>query len=1333
MGPPVKRRSPGLSAVADLEFLDASFNRISSLGLHLRGLSKLHTLRIASNRLETLSGLSHASGVVELHAPGNRIEELGRGLRDNLKLQRVNLASNRIRDLSEVFYLTLLPELMELHMADLDFSASANPVCKLKNFETFCIYHLPHLKVSKQSPVSASPASSRPTVQEAKIVEEALRESLIVKQMVLARMEELKQRAERSLLWEHESAGNVFFERGTPAHDWYNDVVHLVTSRFHLKEFQPLSVKGVQVKAVTKIHNRLLEHRFNEHHARLVEDGGSRSEVLFYGVDPAAPQEMHWVCRRGFLSAEKANERGIHPFVPLCTSLYGADAPRLRSFFKTESSSAGAREVLRANEEWHLFTEDGCVTAEGMDWVFEKATMLFPPGELLICRAIIHQPTLSCLMVGDDHVCGPSALWQKKPMAHLVPYSDATEETEVEDEDKDGIREAPTLARSSTASYRYREGQPHDKYWWILSPDVVLPLYHVVIGYETEERSFASPWSGRQLNRKIPSDDERRRLPECRKHAGLFAEDLAHRSSSAPVGSLFSSSTDTSQPLVALEARAGEAPSDACAEDEHDTLGEFLEILNFYRSFVSTSGDLTRGCGHSASYRLGKQLDGGTSACDGSESGMDDYRSSSTEERTMPLRTAAGSQKRSQVYLPPRSCQTQASDGFGDRSAYRTHGLLLGGRGVLNEATLWGHDGDQLRRALKINSETDYRSMTSIELPNAGLIAIEPSLLERAHQLRELRLPWNKIKSFEDILPCVGDTPHLFPRLTLLDVSFNEIKDVPAFIWAPDLRTLDVSFNEISDVQSIKVIATRAPNIEELRIKGNPVACVDSASESFCGALPRLLSFDGDALRKTASSDRNSDALTNKSLSSESALSTYDLLPFCYLCPPAMGVNSRQPEEHGMLCSRAVLSVKKAFELKASCGSEKGEHTSPLHASGAACAWTETGNSAAEMGAMHLSPEFGLLTRNFLHGLSRVNWPAYINCIELPSQKLSTVPDLRIFSNLRRAVLSHNKLSSLQPLLACAKLETVIASDNFLVDLGELYQLQELRHLDVAQNMIKEFPSSLDAPRKLCFLALENNLIEHVSNLELFDNLTQLFLSYNRLSDFRSIIHLGSRGGLKVLDLAGNPLCRLPDYRDYTLYLLNGLKILDGIAVNSKHQVQIREAFSGKVTAELLEQLLGSAPPYAAESVDLGDRNLRHLGDVITSFNFPNVKEMNLDGNLLTSLAGVEHLPKLEVLCINRNRVEIRGRSLGGVSLNDTRHFPNLQNIVEHQPPSKLEIPQCCKEQDQRRCGGGKAHRSVFTSISSILRQSSKQRRIVSSPRAALPTAPSRVRCEVSN
>nr|CEL66848.1 TPA: Cell wall surface anchor family protein, related [Neospora caninum Liverpool] len=666
----------GLSEVADLQFLDASFNRITTLGSHLRGLSQLHTLRIASNRLRTLSGLHHASGVVELHAPGNRIEELGRGLRDSLKLQRVNLASNRVRDLSEVFHLALLPELVELHMADLDFNTSPNPVCKMKNFETFCIFHLPHLQifnktrldakivqvvcqiytrkqlyyttrlrllrrrfvaatteanrlheanwkakksllrevqdqVLSQSPVSVLSTKQRLKAQSVKIVEEALRESLVVKHMVVDRMDELKQRAERSLLWEHESAGNVFLERGTPSHDWYKDVVQLISSRFHLKEFHPLSLKGVQVKAVTKIHNRLLELRFNEHHGRLVEGGGARSEVLFYGVDPAAPQEVH------------------------C------------SFFKTEMSSAGAREVLRANEEWNLFTEDGCVTAEGMDWVFEKDAMLFPPGELLICRAIIHEPTLSCLMVDDDHVCGPSVLWQKKPIDSLVSYTDATEEDD--DEDEDGIRrKTPPQAHRSTASYRYREGRPHDKYWWILSPDVVLPLYHVVIEYVTEKRSFGLPWSGRLLHSEMRD-----------------AERLDSRSSAAAQSPPWSSA-DTPSRRGPLGPAACSA--DGCAE-EHVTVGEFLEIL------------------------------------------------------------------KSQNSLSQRLSQTEPS-AFGNRPAYRTQRPPLGGRGVLDDETLWGPDGEELRRLLNVNSPNDFRSMTAITLPDAGLLAIEPSFLQRACELR---------------------------------------------------------------------------------------------------------------------------------------------------------------------------------------------------------------------------------------------------------------------------------------------------------------------------------------------------------------------------------------------------------------------------------------------------------------------------------------------------------------------------------------------------------------------------------------------------------------------
>lgn len=91
-----------------------------------------------------------------------------------------------------------------------------------------------------------------------------------------------------------------------------------------------------------------------------------------------------------------------------------------------------------------------------------------------------------------------------------------------------------------------------------------------------------------------------------------------------------------------------------------------------------------------------------------------------------------------------------------------------------------------------------------------------------------------------------------------------------------------------------------------------------------------------------------------------------------------------------------------------------------------------------------------------------------------------------------------------QALAGCTKLETVIATDNRLVDVGDVYGLRELRHLELGQNKIQSFPDGFAHPKKLTFLALENNLISTVGNVVGFDSLTQLFLSYNKLSDFRS-------------------------------------------------------------------------------------------------------------------------------------------------------------------------------------------------------------------------------------
>ncbi|PFH33327.1 leucine rich repeat-containing protein [Besnoitia besnoiti] len=1242
----------GLASAADLEFLDVSSNRIASLRGHLGSLSRLHTLRIASNRLTTLEGLRLAPNLEDLHAPGNRIDRIG-DLRHNLKLQKVNLASNRVSELSEVVRLAALPALVELHMADLDFNVSPNPVCRLKNFEALCIYHLTRLRFGDRTPGSSDSSSERLRIQQAKVLQEALHESLIVNRAVADWMEELKNRAEQSLLWEHESAGNIFAERGTPAHSWYNDVVQLIESRFHLKEFQPLSLTGVRVKAVSKIHNRSLEIRFNEQHDRLLEDGWARSEVLFYGVDPEAPQELHKVCRRGFLSFEEAEKEGIHPFIPLCTSLYAAEAPRLRSFFKREVAGAVAREALRAREEWSLFSGEGCVTAQGMEYVFDNSAMLFPPGELLICRAIIHEPTLSCLMVEDDHVCGPSALWRKKPIRSLAPYAAPAEEEE--DPAKEEPSEACPPPACSTASYRYREGQPHDKYWWILSPDMVLPLYHVVIDYENA-KTAAPPAGNRQLATGRSAGGVAREPRGSAEHAetrlvrktsnGRLPAPLDPDPSQAAAGLLSgctsaaeshrAATSDVPRARTDSSSQAPRAGASDALEEEQETFGEFLQILDFNRRFLCTSGDLPQSCVYaaaSAALQLGDEAfaeqgdrghrQGGVSHAFPGASRTRERSPTGTEDSSSPRQR----QKNSRVCC--------------GREAPRAPSLL-GRRGVLSEEALWSSENEAIRRMLNVNSDADLRSLTILALPNSGLVAIEPSLLERTLCLKELRLPWNRIKSFEDILQCSGEYegPPLLPALGLLDVSFNEIKEVSSFVWAPALHTLDLSFNAISEAQSLAVIASRSPSLRDLRIKGNPVGAAPSASETVAAVVPQLARLDEEALRPPARRPPGCEGENWVPLALRSTVALDDLLPFCFLPAPTRETSPRSELE---LLASPALSIETAFELKQCCGSPEKLASSIRASCATACA------------------EFGLLERGFFQSLSRSNWPERVECIDLSKQRLEALPDVGALANLRRAVLSQNKLASLQPLLACTKLEAVVAFGNRLGDLAELYPLQELRHLDVSENAIREFPETSVAPRKLKFLALENKVIAHVANLEGFDSLTQLFLSSNKLADFRSIVHLATVRDLKVLDVAGNPLCRLPDYRDYTLYLLSGLKILDGIAVNSQHQVQLREAFSGKVTAELLEELLGSAPPYPAESLDLCDRGIRDLGDMIASANFPNLRELRLDGNLLTTLAGVAQLPKLEVLRVNRNRMEIKGSSLGGDASEDTLPFPLLQ------------------------------------------------------------------------
>ena len=90
---------------------------------------------------------------------------------------------------------------------------------------------------------------------------------------------------------------------------------------------------------------------------------------------------------------------------------------------------------------------------------------------------------------------------------------------------------------------------------------------------------------------------------------------------------------------------------------------------------------------------------------------------------------------------------------------------------------------------------------------------------------------------------------------------------------------------------------------------------------------------------------------------------------------------------------------------------------------------------------------------------------------------------------------------------------------------------------------------------------------------------TCVFLCMFVCSAFRSLMDLSRCPSLRVLDLRNTPLSMEAEYRPYSLYLLPSLKVLDGVEPRQEEKEEIKQVFAGRLTRELLEQIIGKQLP----------------------------------------------------------------------------------------------------------------------------------------------------------
>ncbi|XP_075804213.1 leucine-rich repeat-containing protein 9 isoform X1 [Microtus pennsylvanicus] len=162
------------------------------------------------------------------------------------------------------------------------------------------------------------------------------------------------------LLTELETVGNIHFEEGTQADDWFNSCYELILSRFCTWDFRAYGITGVKVKRVIKVNNRILRLKFEEKFQRFLDNEDTHDldyrkmlECLFYVFDPeVAVKKKHLlqILEKGFQESETNKPPLRREAVTLVNSLSMCECPRIEFFqqkFKEEMKNPAEYDLLK--------------------------------------------------------------------------------------------------------------------------------------------------------------------------------------------------------------------------------------------------------------------------------------------------------------------------------------------------------------------------------------------------------------------------------------------------------------------------------------------------------------------------------------------------------------------------------------------------------------------------------------------------------------------------------------------------------------------------------------------------------------------------------------------------------------------------------------------------------------------------------------------------------------------------------------------------------------------------------------------------------------------------
>ncbi|KAJ3027082.1 UNVERIFIED_CONTAM: Dynein regulatory complex subunit 3 [Siphonaria sp. JEL0065] len=156
--------------------------------------------------------------------------------------------------------------------------------------------------------------------------------------------------------------------------------------------------------------------------------------------------------------------------------------------------------------------------------------------------------------------------------------------------------------------------------------------------------------------------------------------------------------------------------------------------------------------------------------------------------------------------------------------------------------------------------------------------------------------------------------------------------------------------------------------------------------------------------------------------------------------------------------------------------------------------------------------------------------------------------------------LDYKNILKIDNLWAFENLTKLQLDNNIIERIENISFLKNLQWLDLSFNNITQI-EGLEKLTKLTDLTLFNNRISKLENMDDLVSLNVLSIGNNSLTALENLAYLTRFENLRVLNCAGNALCKNSNYRHYVLAHIRGLKYLDYRLVDEESIAAAREKY----------------------------------------------------------------------------------------------------------------------------------------------------------------------------